>query len=222
MCSYVLMKLLESSERRYDMGINLLTFGNARRIKDEVASRFISKNDQVFEIGVGTGTLAILCAKQGAYVIGIDVSRKMLEIAKRKVEEARLTGNIDLKNMGVVEMDKHIPDCSFNKVVGTLVFSELSEDEQRFALKESFRILKPNGKIILADEVKPLSYGKKFLYYVIRVPLAAITYLFTQTTTRPVKNLEQKIADAHFKIEHTSRYFLDSLELTVAFKEEKR
>lgn len=215
------MKLLESSERRYDMGINLLTFGNARRIKDEIASRFISKNDQVFEIGVGTGTLAILCAKQGAYVIGIDASRKMLEIAKRKVEEARLTGNVELKNMSVVEIDRHIPDCSFHKVVGTLVFSEMSEDEQRFALRESFRILKPNGKIIIADEVKPRSLGKKILCHLIRVPLAAITYLFTQTTTRPLKNTEQKIFDAYFRIEYTSRYFLDSLELIIASKEEK-
>jgi ubiquinone/menaquinone biosynthesis C-methylase UbiE len=215
------MKLLESSEKRYDIGINLLTFGNTQRVKNEIASHFISENDQVFEIGVGTGTLAILCAKHGAYITGIDVSRKMLEIAERKAEEARLTGNIKLKKMSVVEMDKHIPDCPFNKVVGTLVFSELSEDEQRFALKESFRILKPNGKIILADEVKPRSFGKKFLYYIIRVPLAAITYLFAQTTTRPVKNLEQKITGAHFRIEHTSRYFLDSLELIVASKEER-
>jgi ubiquinone/menaquinone biosynthesis C-methylase UbiE len=213
------MRLLESSEKRYDTGIRLLTFGNAQRVKDEIASHFISENDQVFEIGAGTGTLAILCAKHGAYVTGIDVSRKMLELAKEKVEEARLTVNIELKNVSVVEMDK-IPDCSFNKVVGTLVLSELSEDEQHFALRESFRILKPAGEIILADEVKPRSFGKKFLYQAIRGPLAAITYVFTQTTTRPVKNLEQKVTAAHFRIEHTSQYFLDSLELVVALKEE--
>ncbi len=215
------MKLLESSERRYDTGINLITFGNARLVEEEIASRFISKNDQVFEIGVGTGTLAILCAERGAYVTGIDTSKKMLEIAESKVEQAQLTGNIDLKNMSVVEMDKHIPDRSFDKVVGNLVFSELSEDEQRFALKESFRILKSNGKIIIADEVKPRSHGKKFLYYLIRLPLASLAYLFTQTTTRPLKNIEQKITAAHFKIEHTSRYLLDSLELIVALKGER-
>jgi ubiquinone/menaquinone biosynthesis C-methylase UbiE len=221
MCSYVLMKLLESSERRYDTGINLLTFGNARRIKEEIASRFVSKNDRVLEIGVGTGMLAIFCAKNGAYVTGIDASRKMLGIAEKKVEEARLTGNIELKNIGVVEIDRHIPDCYFDKVVGTLVFSELYEDEQRFALKEFFRILKPTGKIIIADEVKPRSLGKRILYYLIRIPLVAITYLFAQTTTRPLKDIEQKIYDAHFRIEYTSRYFLDSLELIIASKEDR-
>lgn len=220
MCSYVLMKLLESSERRYDTGINLLTFGNASRVKDDIASRFISKDDRVFEIGVGTGTLAVLCAERGAYVVGIDVSKKMLDVAEEKVKEARLTGNIELKNMSVVETDRHIPDCSFNKVMGTLVFSEMSEDEQRFALKESFRVLKPKGKIIIADEVTPRSLGKKLVYYLIRVPLATMTYLFTQTTTRPLKDIEQKICEAHFRIEYTSRYFLDSLELIVACKEE--
>lgn len=160
MCSYVLMKVLESSERRYDTGINLITLGYVRRVQKEIAWRFVSKDDRVFEIGVGTGTLAILCAERGAHVTGIDTSRKMLEIAKGKVEQARLVGNIELKNMSVVEMDKHIPDSFFDKVVGVLVFSELSESEQRFALKESFRILKPNGKIIIADELNPDRLGR--------------------------------------------------------------
>ena len=220
MCSYVFMKLLESSEKRYDRGINLMTFGNTLRVKEEIVSQYISKNDQVLEIGVGTGTLAILCAKKGAHVTGIDVSRKMLEIAEKKVAEEQLAASIELKNMSAIEMDRHIPDSSYDKAIGTLVFSEMSEDEQRYALKEFHRILKPDGKVIIADEVKPQSTGKLILYYIIRIPLAVITYLFTQTTTRPLKNIEQKILDAHFKIEHTSRYFLDSLELIIASKEE--
>ena len=89
MCSYVLMKLFESSEKRYDIGINLLTFGKERKLKAEIASRFISKSDRVFEIGVGTGTLAILCAEKGAHVTGIDISMKMLEVAKRKIQKQK-------------------------------------------------------------------------------------------------------------------------------------
>jgi ubiquinone/menaquinone biosynthesis C-methylase UbiE len=103
--------------------------------------------------------------------------------------------------------------------VGTLVFSELSDDEQRFALRESSRVLTMDGEIIIADEVEPQSLLNKVLYHLIRFPMTVITYLFTQTTTRPLKNIEQKIIDAGFKVEHVSRYFLDSLELVVATKE---
>jgi ubiquinone/menaquinone biosynthesis C-methylase UbiE len=221
MCSYVLMKLLESSNRHYDMGINLLTCGTAQRIKEEIALRFISDNDRVFEIGVGTGTLAILCAQRGAYVTGIDVSQKMLTLAQRKVDAAQLTDNIDLKTMSVVTIENHVSDCSFTKVVSTLVFSELSEAEQRFALREAFRILMPNGKLILAADVQPRSFGKRLLYHIIQVPLIAITSLFTKPTSTPVTNLRQKITGAHFSIEHISRYFFDSLELLVAIKEDR-
>jgi ubiquinone/menaquinone biosynthesis C-methylase UbiE len=212
------MKLLESSEKRYDTGINLLTFGNDQKLKEEIASKFISEGEQIFEIGVGTGTLAILCAKKGAHVTGIDISTKMLEIAKRKIQKAGLAEKIELKKMSVVEMDTHVPDNSFGKVISTLVFSELSEGEQRFALREAHRVLKSNGKIIILDEVVPRSLEKKILYYLIRIPLKAVTYLFAQTTTKPLRNIEEKLADAHFRMEVASRYFLDSLQLIVASK----
>lgn len=222
MCSYVLMKLLESSEKRYDTGINLLTLGNERRVKGGIASRFISEGDRIFEIGVGTGTLAILCAERGARVTGIDVSKKMLELAKRKIGNAGVADKIDLKEMSVMEMDTHVPDGSFDKVLGTLVFSELSDDEQRFALRESHRVLKPKGQIIILDEAVPRSFGDKILYHLVRFPLGALTYLFSQTATRPLRKMEEKLAEAHFRMELTERYLLDSLQLMVASKEETR
>jgi len=107
------MKLFESSAKRYDAAMNLLSLGKDRQIKSENASRLISEGDRIFEIGVGTGTLAILCAERGAYVTGIDVSAKMLEIAERKIQEAGLTRRIKLKRMSVVMMDRHVPQQFF-------------------------------------------------------------------------------------------------------------
>ena len=213
------MKLFESSAKRYDAAMNLLSLGKDRKVKAEIASRFISKGDRILEIGIGTGTLAILCARRGAYVTGIDVSEKMLEIAKRKVQEAGLTRRIKLEKMSVVMMDRHVPNNSFDKVLSTFVFSELSDDEQRFALKQSYWVLKPSGKIILLDEVIPASLGKKILYYLIRIPLKLIVYLFAQTTTRPLQSIEEKLSETHFRIEYSSRYLFDSLRLIVAVKE---
>ena len=108
MCSYVFMKLLESSEKRYDKGINLLTLGNTRRVKEEIASKYIKENDKVIEIGVGTGTLTILCAQKGAQVTGIDVSKKMLELAEKKINEENCIGCtlcIQVCPRGVYQMD---------------------------------------------------------------------------------------------------------------------
>jgi len=109
--------------------------------------------------------------------------------------------------------------ASFDKVLSTFVFSELSEDEQHLTLRKSYRVLKPNGKIILLDEVIPESPKKKLLYYMVRVPLKLVAYIFAQTTTRPLQNIEGKLSKARFRIEVSSRYLFDSLQLIVASKE---
>ncbi len=219
MSTTVFMKLLESTPARYDRGIKLLTWGNHQKLIQEIVSQHISENEHVLEIGVGTATLALLCAQKGAQVTGIDISPKMLEVARRKIAEAKLMVQIDLQEMSVVEMDTHIPDQSYDKIIATLVFSELTNDEQRFTLQQCYRILKPGGQLIIGDEVIPASWLKKVNRYLIRLPLVLITYLVAQTTTTPLKNIEEKLAEAGFKIDAVSRYFMDSLALIVATKE---
>ena len=87
-------------------------------------------------------------------------------------------------------------------------------------MKQAYRILKPNGKIIILDENIPRTFIKRLLYYLIRTPLKIITYLFAQIITRPLRDIEQKLFETNFRIEFTSRYLFDSLQLTVASKEE--
>lgn len=42
---------------------------------------------RVLDVGCGTGRMAVQLAKRGAYVVGIDISQHMLEIAKSIVEK---------------------------------------------------------------------------------------------------------------------------------------
>ncbi|MFX0208337.1 MAG: corrinoid protein-associated methyltransferase CpaM, partial [Candidatus Hodarchaeota archaeon] len=173
----------------------------------------------VLDIGVGTATFAILCAKKGAKILGIDISPKMLTQAKQNVEAANLMDCINIKEMSAIEMDTHIPNQTYDKIVVTLVLSELTEAEQQFTLDQCYRILNPRGLLIIEDEVNPLFWLKKVIHYFIRLPLMILTYLIAQVTTKPLKRIEQKLSEAHFKIESTSRYFMDSLVLIVAKKE---
>jgi demethylmenaquinone methyltransferase/2-methoxy-6-polyprenyl-1,4-benzoquinol methylase len=219
MSTTVFMKLLESTPSRYDRGIQLLTWGAHQKILQEISTQYISENDQVLDLGVGTATFAILCAKKGAHVTGIDISPKMLTLAKQKVEDENLTTRIDIQEMSAIEMDTQILDQSYDKIIATLVFSELTEAEQLFTLKQCQRILKGGGLLILEDEVKPSSWLKKVVHFFIRLPLALFTYLIAQVTTTPLKNIEQKLIEAQFRIESKSSYFLNSLVLIVATKE---
>jgi len=220
MSTTVFMKLLESTPSRYDRGIQLLTWGAHPKILQEISTKYISENDRVLDIGVGTATFAILCAKKGAQITGIDISPKMLTQAKQNVEEANLTGRIDIQEMSAIEMDTHILNQTYDKIVVTLVLSELTEAEQQFTLDQCHRILNPRGLLIIEDEVKPSSWLKKVGHYIIRLPLTVLTYLIAQVTTKPLKRIEHKLSEAQFKIESTSRYFMDSLVLIVAMKED--
>jgi len=218
MCSYVLMKVLESSEKRYDSGMRILTLGNEMRAKRYMAST-ISAGERVLDLGVGTGTLALLCAETGAEVLGIDMSPAMIRVAEEKIRKAGFSGRVELRLMGVAEMDG-LPRDSFDVVVATFLFTELSEDERFYALREAHRILRKSGRIMILDETTPSRVLSRFLYLLIRIPLAAATLLLAQTRTTPLRGIEGKLSEAGFRIESETTYFFDSLKLVIASKEE--
>jgi len=210
MVSYVFMKILESSPQRYDAGINLLSLGHINKIHQDIVENYIAAGDEVLEIGCGTGTMAILCAEKGASVVGFDISYQMLAIARRKVSERNLTDKIQLREMAATEMDNSFGDGTFDKIVSTLVFSEFYPDEQKYVLREAYRILRPGGLLIIADEVRSNSPWRRILHLSVRLP--------TQTSTRPLKDIRNLLAEAGFEIIYQKRSLLDSFGLYVARK----
>jgi len=199
MSAYILMKILESAPSRYDRGIRILTLGMVDKAYDRLASH-IKKGQRVLDLGCGTGALTLRAAQKDAKVKGIDVSSQMLEIAQERARKAGLAQNIELSEMGVAELGSEESE-SYDVVTSGLCFSELTDDELTYALKEAERILKPGGLLLVADEVQPRSISKRALTRLIRFPLAIITYLLTQTTTRAVKDLPERIEEAGFSIE---------------------
>lgn len=218
MASYVFMKILESSAQRYDVGINILSLGQSNKVKREIVENYITVGDKVLEIGCGTGTLAILCAEKGASVTGFDISPHMLDIAKKKIQEKNLTDGLQLKQMGAIEMDKAFDNETFDKIVSTLVFSELYSDEQKYISWQAYRVLKHGGLVIVADEIKPNSLAKRILQLLVRIPLMVITYILTQTSTKALKNITSLLTDAGFEIVYHKKSHFDSFGLCVARK----
>lgn len=218
MVSYVFMKILESSPQRYDAGINLLSLGHINKIHQDIVENYITAGDEVLEIGCGTGTLAILCAEKGASVVGFDISYQMLAIARRKVSERNLTDKIQLREMAATEMDNSFGDGTFDKIVGTLVFSEFYPDEQKYVLREAYRILRPGGLLIIADEVRSNSQWRRVLHLSVRLPLMVIAYILTQASTRALKGIEDALTSTGFEIIYQKRSLLDSFGLYVARK----
>lgn len=194
MSTYVLMRILESAPRRYELGIRLLTLGRLEKAYDRLANH-VGQGQQVLDLGCGTGALTIRAAQRGAKVKGIDINAQMLEIAGQRVHEAGLTETIELVEMGVAELDSEETQ-HYDAVMCGLCLSELSEDEVTYTLKEVARILRPGGLLLIADEMKPPGLVKRLVNSLIRIPLAAFTYVITQQTTNPILNFTEKLTDA--------------------------
>jgi demethylmenaquinone methyltransferase/2-methoxy-6-polyprenyl-1,4-benzoquinol methylase len=156
-------------------------------------------------------------AAQGAEVKGIDVNPQMLEIARQKAKDVGLVDTVEFCEMGVAELDKEEPG-SYDAVISGLCFSELTSDELTYALEQAKRILRPGGLLLVADEVVPDSHVKRVLNGLIRLPLAIVAYLWTQTTTHAVRNLPKKVAGVGFVVESSHVTNLGSLMELVATK----
>ena len=209
--SYVYMKALEKKAEKYDRGIRILTFGKLPKIKQEIAENYIQLNDKLLDIGMGTGTFTILCAKRGAQVTGIDFSEKMLKVAQENINNAGVDEKIQVIRMPIINLDKQFLDKSFDIITAILCFSELYSKEQDYALDQIFRILKDDGQFILVDEVKPKNFSKKILYFIIRIPIAFINFLKAHISTKRLKNLEEKLVGHKFTIIEQKLYLYDSL-----------
>ena len=192
------MRLLESAPSRYDQGISLLTLGRQEQTYDRLTAH-IEPGWRVLDLGTGTGALALRAAARGADVTAIDVNPTMLAIARQKAEMANLAGRTTWQEMGAAELDT-LPDHTFDAVCSGMCFSELTPDERPYTLRHIRRLLRPGGLLLLADEIRPPNPWQRLLHAALRAPLAAITWLLTQTTTHAVPDLPGLVEAAGFEI----------------------
>ncbi len=215
--SYVFMRVLESAPHRYEAGMRLLTLGRLAKVRQDIAAQ-VNAGDRVLEIGCGTGTLAVLLAEKGASVVAIDIYPAMVRATSRLVREAGLDELVTVEEMGAVDLDTAFEDASFDVVVSALVFSELSQDETEYTLHECWRILRPSGTLLIADEVLPSSVLGRFGAHLLRVPFAVAAFVLTQTTTHRVAGLEGLVARAGFRIVRVAGYLAGTMKLIAGEK----
>jgi ubiquinone/menaquinone biosynthesis C-methylase UbiE/NAD-dependent dihydropyrimidine dehydrogenase PreA subunit len=222
MFSYIFMKILESRPWRYDSGIDILSGGHAKKIKNEILVNWIRPGIKMLDVGCGTGELLANAATAGAHVTGIDISEGMLQVARKRFENSALKGKETLYHASVTELDELFADNAFDVITSTLVFSELYPAERIWAMNELHRILKPSGVLVIADEVRPRAFIKRLVYRIVRVPLAIATYFVAQIGTKAIPEIAKEITKAGFSILSEKRSLLDSFAVLCAQKAEQR
>lgn len=99
---------------------------------------------KILDVGAGTGRLAILLADKGAVITALDVSAEMLKVLRRKAGTR--------KNIKYVEGEAEnidFPEESFDVVVAAFLIVHLKNPTYFF--KEAYRVLKPNGLLVVTN-----------------------------------------------------------------------
>ncbi len=101
------------------------------------------KEKTVLDYGCGNGVHTVWLAKKCKKVIGIDLSKTSLEIAKRRIKREHLENKAEFILMDCENMK--FPDNYFDIIFDGGTFSSLDIDK---ALVEIWRVLKPGGYLV--------------------------------------------------------------------------
>ena len=105
----------------------------------------VKPNETILEVGVGTGLSLPLYARN-VKVIGIDISREMLDKAELKKRYYNLS-NVDLYNMDASSMN--FANNTFDKVIASHVITVVPDPLR--TLNEIKRVCKKEGEIFILN-----------------------------------------------------------------------
>jgi ubiquinone/menaquinone biosynthesis C-methylase UbiE len=127
----------------------------------------VQPDQRVLDLGCGTATLALLIkqAQPNAEVVGIDGDEKVLTIARQKISQS---GTMITLDHGMV-YDLPYPDNSFDHVFSSLLFHHLSTENKLRAIHEVFRVLRPGGRLHIADWGKAANPLMRALFLLVQV-----------------------------------------------------
>ncbi len=143
-------RLFSTIADRYDLITILLSFGLDRRWKARLAADADPRpGDRALDLACGTGDISFEIAERGARVIGLDITARMIEIAraKRRIGRARavfLVGDM---------MSLPFPDGRFD--VATVGYGIRNVPTIDIALGEIYRVLTPGGRVLSLDFNRP-------------------------------------------------------------------
>ncbi len=148
----------------YDLVAGLFTLGQAarlRRLTLDLAA--LQPGESLLDVGCGTGGVTIPARERlgpAGKAAGIDPAPEMIAVSQKKARRKGL--EIDFR-VGVIEA-LPFPDGTFDVVTASLMMHHLPEGLRAKGLGEILRVLKPGGRLLVADMIGPQgSFGHRIM-----------------------------------------------------------
>ena len=152
----------------------------------------LQKSSKILDLGCGTGELLKILEDRfpSSELTGIDLTEEMLAVAKQK-----LSDNVELLLGSATNLP--FDSESFDWVIMSNVIGHLSD--KKIALKETHRVLKNPGKIVITDWTRDFQTMNLAHFY---------TKLISYSQYRSLRTaeLESLLDDCDFNHLHTERY----------------
>jgi demethylmenaquinone methyltransferase/2-methoxy-6-polyprenyl-1,4-benzoquinol methylase len=155
--------MFDGISRSYDILNRIITLGIDVLWRKRVVNLLKKEHPKsLLDVATGTGDLVIELAKIDAEkIIGLDISPGMLEIGKQKVVNKQLDHRIEMQ-LGDSEALK-FKNETFDGV--TIAFGIRNFENLNLGLQEIFRVLKPNGTLVVLETAVPKNPLLKVFYY---------------------------------------------------------
>ncbi|MFI5178091.1 MAG: ubiquinone/menaquinone biosynthesis methyltransferase [Vicinamibacterales bacterium] len=142
---------------RYDFITVFLSYGQDQRWKRRVVEMAQPRpGTRALDLATGTGDIAFALAARGADVVGLDITTRMIELARAKSTSSNpafLVGDM---------LALPFPPASFDIV--TTGYGLRNVPNLTMAIDEIRRVLKPGGQILSLDFNRPSSAGIRAVY----------------------------------------------------------
>lgn len=172
-------KMFNNISKEYDILNRVISFGIDVSWRKKIVKILKSKNPStILDVATGTGDLAIAMVKTNAQkIIGLDISKGMLDVGIEKIKDRNLNNTIEMV-IGDSENLKYENDF-FDAV--TVSFGVRNFESLDSGLNEIFRVLKPNGSLVILETSNPTKFPfKQFYRFYSKFILPSIGKIFSK------------------------------------------
>jgi demethylmenaquinone methyltransferase/2-methoxy-6-polyprenyl-1,4-benzoquinol methylase len=170
-------RLFATIADRYDLITRLLSFGQDQRWKTQLVNLGgVRCGDRVLDLACGTGDIAFVSAARGAYVTGLDITTRMIELARAKeatlggkagttpsTQSAAAAATNDRLSWLVGDMCA-LPCATASFDIVTTGYGLRNMPDLRGAIAEIHRVLKPGGCVLSLDFDRPETVWLRAIY----------------------------------------------------------
>lgn len=136
--------------------------------KEALVSRLEARDEErILDLGCGTGTLAIALAQSApaAVMAGIDADDSML--ARAQAKQVRCGTSVRW-HRGFAQ-NLPFQAGAFDAVVSSLFFHHLTRPDKRAVLAEVARVIRPGGRLLIADWGRPANPASRALFLAVQL-----------------------------------------------------